>query len=152
MARIAETARPVLGTAVIERIEPPHSQYLLDAGFRPVDNHNAVEVIHLEDVTECEIVLHGAYPGQVAIHRLASEDANVVKAMKGVRRWGEVRPRGGRKRPRGGSAEGGRAGGGAAQGARLGGLGGGAREDGRSMVDETAGGRGPGGGGGGVRG
>ncbi len=81
VAKIAETARPVLGTAVIERIEPPHSQYLLDAGFRPVDNHNAVEVIQIEDVTKCEIVLHGAYPGQGAIHRLASEDANVVTLL-----------------------------------------------------------------------
>ena len=77
VARIAETARPVLGTAVIERFEPriPSISWMPASA---IDNHNAVEVIHLEDVTECEIVLHGAYPGQVAIHRLASEDANVV--------------------------------------------------------------------------
>ena len=82
-AKIAEVTRPVPGTAVIERIEPPYSQYFLDAGFRQVDDNGAVEVIHLEDVTECEIVLQGAYAGMGTIHRLAPEDTNVVALLPG---------------------------------------------------------------------
>ena len=40
----------------------------------PVYNTDAVEVIHLENVTECDIVLHGPYLGHNAIHGLAPED------------------------------------------------------------------------------
>jgi len=80
-AKIAKVTRPVPGTVVIERLDPPHSQYLLDAGFRQVDDNGAVEVIHLEDVTECEIVLQGAYAGMGTIHQLAPEDANVVALL-----------------------------------------------------------------------
>ena len=82
-AKIAEVTRPVPGTTVIERLDQPNSQYLLDAGYRQVDDNGAVEVIHLEDVTECEIVLQGAYAGRGTIHRLAPEDANEVALLPG---------------------------------------------------------------------
>jgi precorrin-8X/cobalt-precorrin-8 methylmutase len=79
-ARIAAVGRPVPGTHVIERIDAPQSRPLLEAGYPSVDNTGAVEVIHLEDVTECQIVLHGTYGGQGTIHRLAPEDQGIAVA------------------------------------------------------------------------
>jgi hypothetical protein len=82
VANIAEPAHPVLGAEAIERIEWPGSQPLLDVGYPPVDSSKAVEVIRLEDVTECEILLRGTY-GMGAIHRLAPEDAGVLAVLPG---------------------------------------------------------------------
>jgi hypothetical protein len=82
-AKIADVANPVPGTDVIERVKPPHAESLVDAGYQPVDASGAVEVLHLEDVTEVELVLRGTYGGSGTIHQLAPEDAGVAAALPG---------------------------------------------------------------------
>ena len=85
-ARIAQVDYPVRGTAVVEEVGPPHSQMFLDAGYLPIGPGN-VEVIHIEDVSLCQITLRGTYAGQNAIHKLTPEDGGEPAATQGKCDW-----------------------------------------------------------------